>query len=141
MTPAQQLLVIAPTARTVLLHPDLGDQLVGVVLEAEGGVEQHRWTGAGVGEHLAVECLHRGATDYFVHGRAGEVGAFDAPTFRDTVRGLACALHDLGVKTDDRVAILSDNRPEWTMSDFAILAVPLARVSAAPLALAWNRHR
>jgi hypothetical protein len=23
----------------------------------------------------------------------------------------------------------------------AILAVPLARVSAAPLALAWNRHR
>ena len=38
------------------------------------------------------------------------------PEFRDTVRWLAMALHDMGVKAGDRVAILSENRPEWTMS-------------------------
>jgi hypothetical protein len=31
--------------------------------------------------------------------------------------------------------------PRYPMALLAILAVPLARVSAAPLALAWNRHR
>jgi hypothetical protein len=31
--------------------------------------------------------------------------------------------------------------PHYFLLLLAILAVPLARVSAAPLALAWNRHR
>jgi hypothetical protein len=31
--------------------------------------------------------------------------------------------------------------PRYLLGFVAILAVPLARVSAAPLALAWNRHR
>lgn len=31
--------------------------------------------------------------------------------------------------------------PQYFLALLAILAVPLARVSAAPLALAWNRHR
>ena len=31
--------------------------------------------------------------------------------------------------------------PRYILALFAILAIPLARVSAAPLALAWNRHR
>ena len=31
--------------------------------------------------------------------------------------------------------------PRDVLALFAILAIPLARVSAAPLALAWNRHR
>ena len=31
--------------------------------------------------------------------------------------------------------------PAYFLGLVAILAVPLARVSAAPLALAWNRHR
>ncbi len=31
--------------------------------------------------------------------------------------------------------------PRFILALFAILAIPLARVSAAPLALAWNRHR
>ena len=29
----------------------------------------------------------------------------------------------------------------WVLALVAILAVPLARLSAAPLALEWNRHR
>jgi hypothetical protein len=31
--------------------------------------------------------------------------------------------------------------PRYFLGAIAILQVPLARVSAAPLALAWNRHR
>jgi hypothetical protein len=31
--------------------------------------------------------------------------------------------------------------PEYFLVLLAIVAVPLARISAAPLALAWNRHR
>jgi len=31
--------------------------------------------------------------------------------------------------------------PHYLLMLLAILAVPLARLSAAPLALAWNRHR
>ncbi|NQT06355.1 MAG: long-chain fatty acid--CoA ligase [Candidatus Omnitrophica bacterium] len=35
---------------------------------------------------------------------------------------LGCALLDLGVKIGDRVAILSENRPEWAYADLAILS-------------------
>jgi long-chain acyl-CoA synthetase len=37
------------------------------------------------------------------------------------VAGTARGLQELGVHKGDRVAILSENRPEWTIADFAIL--------------------
>jgi len=37
------------------------------------------------------------------------------------VAGTARGLQELGVRKGDRVAILSENRPEWTIADFAIL--------------------
>jgi len=37
------------------------------------------------------------------------------------VAGTAQGLQELGVHKGDRVAILSENRPEWTIADFAIL--------------------
>lgn len=42
--------------------------------------------------------------------------------YRNVV-GMARALDDWGIGQGDRVAILSENRPEWTMADFAILSL------------------
>ncbi len=37
------------------------------------------------------------------------------------VRRLSLGLMELGLKPGDRVALLSENRPEWTQTDFAVL--------------------
>ena len=58
--------------------------------------------------------------------------------FESSVRGLACALHEMGMKTGDRVAILSENRPEWTMADFAILCAGGVSVPVYPTLLGWQ---
>ncbi len=60
------------------------------------------------------------------------------PEFRDSVRGLAYALNEMGVKSGDRVAILSENRPEWTISDFAILCASAVTVPVYPTLLGWQ---
>jgi long-chain acyl-CoA synthetase len=39
-----------------------------------------------------------------------------------TVRRLSLGFQALGLKPGDRIAILSENRPEWVMADFATLA-------------------
>jgi len=60
------------------------------------------------------------------------------PQFRDTVRHFSTGLRLLGVKPGDRVAILSENRPEWTMADFAILASGAVTVPVYPTLLGWQ---
>ena len=45
-----------------------------------------------------------------------------AEIYRSVV-GVARALESWGVRKGDRVAILSENRPEWTITDFATLAL------------------
>jgi len=40
-----------------------------------------------------------------------------------TIRRLARALDALGLKSGDKIAILSNNRPEWTITDFAVLVL------------------
>ena len=49
--------------------------------------------------------------------------------FSETVRHLSTGLRMLGVKREDRVAILSENRPEWTIADFAIMAAGAVSVT------------
>ncbi|HVT02651.1 MAG TPA: long-chain fatty acid--CoA ligase [Thermoanaerobaculia bacterium] len=58
--------------------------------------------------------------------------------FDTRVRRLSTALRHLGVKQGDRVAILSENRPEWTISDFAILAAGAISVPIYPTLLPWQ---
>jgi len=60
------------------------------------------------------------------------------PEFRDTVRWFSTALRHLGVKPGDRVAILAENRPEWAIGDFAILACGAVTVPVYPTLLGWQ---
>jgi long-chain acyl-CoA synthetase len=41
----------------------------------------------------------------------------------DRIEKLASGLLRLGVRKGDRVALLSENRPEWTIADFSVMAV------------------
>jgi long-chain acyl-CoA synthetase len=70
--------------------------------------------------------------------RDGKWVDVSVPEFRDTVRWLASALHEMGVKPGDRVGIISENRPEWTISDFAILAACGVSVPVYPTLLGWQ---
>jgi len=50
----------------------------------------------------------------------------------ERVRSTSLALANLGVKRGDRVAILSENRPEWAILDYATLALGAADVPVYP---------
>ncbi len=50
----------------------------------------------------------------------------------DRVRHAARSLSSLGVRRADRVAILSENRPEWAIADFACLTAGLTDVPIYP---------
>jgi len=62
-------------------------------------------------------------------GKPAQLRYREAGTWRDvptaelcaTIRDLALGLRALGIAPGDRVAILSENRPEWTATDYAIL--------------------
>jgi len=49
--------------------------------------------------------------------------------FEDRVQGLAGYLHRQGVRKGDRVALLSENRPEWAVSDLGTQLIGAANVS------------
>ena len=50
----------------------------------------------------------------------------------DRVRRVALGLQELGVRPGDRVALLSENRPEWAIADYACLASGVTDVPIYP---------
>ena len=46
-----------------------------------------------------------------------------AQEFIQRVRHIALGLKDLGIKAGDRVALISENRPDWSIADLAILSL------------------
>ncbi len=50
----------------------------------------------------------------------------------DRVQDLSIGLRDLGLATGDRVAILSENRPEWAIADYACLTACCTDVPIYP---------
>jgi long-chain acyl-CoA synthetase len=58
----------------------------------------------------------------------GEWHSISATNLYKRVAGVARALRSWGIARDGRVAILSENRPEWAIADWAILIVGAASV-------------
>src|SRR3569833_1658090 len=50
----------------------------------------------------------------------------------ENVHALADALSGLGLARGDRVALLSENRPEWALADFAMLCTGVLNVPVYP---------
>ncbi len=56
--------------------------------------------------------------------------------FYEQAETLALGLASLGVAKDDKVAMISENRPEWAVSDFSILGLGAINVPLYPISTA-----
>jgi long-chain acyl-CoA synthetase len=63
---------------------------------------------------------------------AGRWEAISGSALMARVQDVSLGLRDLGVGPGDRVAILSENRPEWAVADYACLALRAADVPIYP---------
>jgi long-chain acyl-CoA synthetase len=75
---------------------------------------------AGIGQHNKADALN--------HKRAGSWVRIPAEAFIERVEHVALGLVELGIKPGDRVALLSENRPEWSIVDLAILSLGAVNV-------------
>ncbi|MGH7677203.1 MAG: AMP-binding protein, partial [Gemmatimonadaceae bacterium] len=64
--------------------------------------------------------------------RNGAYQPISSRELADQVRQVALGLRELGINRGDRVAILSENRPEWAIADYACLTAGLTDVPIYP---------
>ncbi|HTE47584.1 MAG TPA: AMP-binding protein, partial [Gemmatimonadaceae bacterium] len=64
--------------------------------------------------------------------RNGRYEPISHDTLAERIRRTAFGLEELGVRAGDRIAILSENRPEWAIADFACLMLGVADVPIYP---------
>jgi long-chain acyl-CoA synthetase len=67
--------------------------------------------------------LKHGKADALNHKVDGEWIHITAATFVERVQNIALGLAGLGIRPGDRIALLSENRPEWSIVDLAILSL------------------
>src|SRR5215471_18930468 len=78
----------------------------------------------------AVSTYHK--PDALQVKRNGRYEPISHDTLAERVRRTALGLEELGVKAGDRFAILSENRPEWAIADFACLMSGVTDVPIYP---------
>jgi len=71
-------------------------------------------------------------TDQLLYKERGTWHGIATGDLCDTIRDQALGLRALGIGPGDRVAILSENRPEWTATDYAILSAGAVTVPIYP---------
>ena len=71
---------------------------------------------------LLAVCSNRRDRVMLQRGALGWAPISSTEIYRGVV-GIARTLESWGVRKGDRVAILSENRPEWTITDFAVLSL------------------
>lgn len=73
---------------------------------------------------LCLDAIKRHAkTDALNEKRGGQWLHTSAETFIERVRSVALGLVEFGIEAGDRIALISENRPEWSIVDLAILCV------------------
>ncbi len=82
--------------------------------------------------YLAGLDRHRGRPVAMRHKRDGAWRDISYAELADRVRHVSLGLLELGVRRGDRVAILSENRPEWAWVDYACLTARCVDVPIYP---------
>ena len=73
---------------------------------------------------LCLEAIARhNKPDAVSEKRGDEWVRISAEEFVRRVRRIALGLSHLGIRAGDRVALISENRPEWSIADLAILSI------------------
>ncbi len=62
----------------------------------------------------------------------GEWRTFDVKEYKETIDNISYGLLAMGIKPNDKIAIVSGNRPEWNMIDFAIMQIQAISVPIYP---------
>jgi long-chain acyl-CoA synthetase len=81
-----------------------------------------------------------GRADAMLHRAGGEWKPISHAELELRVAALAAALGAAGVRAGDRVAILSENRPEWAVADYAVLGLGGIDVPLYPTLPANQAH-
>ena len=78
---------------------------------------------------MCLEAMHRHAKqDALCLKKEGQWLRISGEAFIARVRAVALGLSSLGVRKGDRVALLSENRPDWSVVDLAILSLGAVNV-------------
>lgn len=72
---------------------------------------------------ILAAVLRHNKEDALNHREDGKWSNIPAATFVERVQNVALGLASLGIRPGDRIALLSENRPEWSISDLAILSL------------------
>lgn len=75
---------------------------------------------------------HKSRPDALRVKRDGDFQPLSSAEVRGQVQGLVAGLSNLGAEPGDRIALLSENRPEWLVSDIAILSAGAINVPVYP---------
>ena len=67
--------------------------------------------------------LRHNKVDALNHRTDGQWHNIPAAVFVERVKNVALGLAGLGIRPGDRIALLSENRPEWSIADLAILSL------------------
>ena len=79
-------------------------------------------TARNLGDLFYDAALTHGKAEHLLYKKDGAWRGISSAEFRRAVEELSLGLRALGVEPGDRVAILSENRPEWAFADLAALA-------------------
>jgi len=79
--------------------------------------------------HFCIESFRRNNKPDALAFKLGDVWQkISGPEAIERIRRIALGLKSLGVQTGDRIALISENRPEWSLADLAILSVGAVNV-------------